>query len=305
MPKVNGDIGSPFEKAELLNKRLKLFLWGDTGVGKTWLALQFPRPVVIDMEGSSDLYGDTFKYDVKRTTSPDEVMAAVQWLHTNKHEYCTLVIDPITIYWEALQQKWSDIFLLRKEGTKAHKHEFYDTQPKDWMTIKSEFKELLRKLVSLDMNVILTARQKTQYADGDFMRAIGDTFDGEKSLPYVFDTIVRMYRSKDDKYLCNCLKDRSNKLPVSELEWTYESLEGYLGKDLLDREAKPTAWVTDDQLKKLDKCIKFLDLKEATVINRLRAYNAKTMSDLTESNAQLIIDKLEEAVAKKEKKNNA
>ena len=34
------------------------------------------------------------------------------------------------------------------------------------------------------MNVIITARQKTQYADSGFMRAIGETFDGEKSLPY-------------------------------------------------------------------------------------------------------------------------
>jgi hypothetical protein len=48
--KKNKD-ASPFQKAKSLDRRLKLFLWGDSGVGKTTLALQFPRPVVIDLEG--------------------------------------------------------------------------------------------------------------------------------------------------------------------------------------------------------------------------------------------------------------
>ena len=39
---------SPFQKARSLPKRLKLFLWGDSGVGKTTLALQFPSPVAKD-----------------------------------------------------------------------------------------------------------------------------------------------------------------------------------------------------------------------------------------------------------------
>ena len=55
-------------------------------------------------------------------------------------------------------------------------------------------------------------------ADGGFMRAIGETFDGEKSLPYVFDTIVRLYRDKNGRFMGECLKDRSGKLPLGEFE---------------------------------------------------------------------------------------
>jgi len=61
--------GSPFQKAKSLDKRLKLFLWGDSGAGKTTLALQFPKPVVIDMERGTDLYGESFDFDVLRATT--------------------------------------------------------------------------------------------------------------------------------------------------------------------------------------------------------------------------------------------
>ena len=86
------------------------------------------------------------------------------------------------------------------------RHEFYDFQPKDWMTIKAESKELIRRLIALDMNVIVTARQKVQYADGGFMRAIGETFDGEKSLPYLFDVVVRLYRDEKGRFMGECQK---------------------------------------------------------------------------------------------------
>ena len=231
--------GSPFQKAQSLEKRIKLFLWGDSGSGKTTLSVQFPKPAVIDMEGGTDLYGDSFDFDVMRTTSPDKVMRIIDWLRTHEHAYRTLVIDPVTIYWDAVQRKYSDIFLRRNKGSKGHKFEFYDFQPRDWMVIKAEFKEFIRKLISLDMNVIVTARQKVRYADGKFMKVSGETFDGEKSLPYLFDTIVRLYRDNKGHFLGECLKDRSNKLPTGEFEVSYALFEQLFGKETLERKSRP------------------------------------------------------------------
>jgi len=292
--------GSPFKKAESLDKRLKLFLWGDSGAGKTTLALQFPKPVVIDMEGGTDLYGESFDFDVLKATNADEVMEAVQWLITHAHPYRTLIIDPITVYWDALQKKWSDIFLRRNKGSKGYKFEFYDLQPRDWMTIKAEFKELIRKLIALDMNVIVTARQKVQYADGQFMKAIGETFDGEKSLPYMFDTIVRLYRDEKGRFLGDCLKDRSNKLPQGEFECSYPVLEELFGKRNLSRKARPESFATDDQRKKIADYIERFNLAPDQVSKRLAAYGAESLDDLTEENARVIINKFEAALAKSE-----
>ena len=203
---------NPFAPAEGVDKKIKLFLWGATGTGKTRLALQFPKPVVIDMERGTDRYNDEFGFAVRRVTDADELMAAIQWLVDNDHPYETLVIDPITIYWEALQQKWLEIFIRRNRGGKGDKEEFYNLQTRDWIHIKSEFKDFCRKLINLDMHIIVTAREKVKYADGEFMKAIGETFDGEKSLPYLFDTIVRIWKSKGQS-MGLCLKDRSFHLP--------------------------------------------------------------------------------------------
>ncbi len=167
-PVVAEKTAPPFVKARTQKKRLKLFVWGDSGVGKTTLALQFPAPVVIDMEGGTDLYGDRYDFDVLRAATADQVMEAVDWLLANRHDYRTVVIDPVSVYWDALQRKWSDIFLRRNKTSKGYKFEFYDLQARDWMTVKAEFKEFIRKLIALDMNVIVTARQKTLYAEGGF-----------------------------------------------------------------------------------------------------------------------------------------
>ena len=229
---------SPFQKAKGAGKRLKLLLWGDSGAGKTVLALQFSKPVVIDTEGGTDLYSDAFDFDVMKTTEPDEIMSAVDWLLANRHDYRTLIIDPVTVYWESLQKKWSDIFLRRNRGSKGFKYEYYDLQVKDWLTVKAEFKELVRKLIALDMNVIVTAREKTKYKDGSFMQAVGETFDGEKSLPYLFDIVLRLHVDQKGRHMATALKDRSNRLPKEEFECKYEVFEKLYGKRYLNRKAK-------------------------------------------------------------------
>lgn len=306
-PKKERLAASPFQKAHTIEKRLKLFLWGDSGVFKTTVALQFPKPVVIDMEGGTDLYGETFDFGVLKATTADQVLEAVEWLLTNRHEYRSLVIDPITIYWDALQKKWSDIFLRRNKGSKGHRFEFYDLQPKDWMTIKAEFKEFIRKLISLDMNVIVTARQKPQYKEGSFMVAMGDTFDGEKSLPYLFDTIVHLFIDESGKHMGRCLKDRSHKLPKEAfqlpddpLEGRYKVFEGFFGKQALSRKAKPVELVTDELRSKIISHIETLGMSPDHVERRLSAYGAETIDDLTLQDAQTILKKLEAAIASKQ-----
>ena len=288
---------SPFKKAKNLKRRIKVFFWGDSGVGKSTLALHFPRPVVIDMESGTDLYGEDFNFDVLHATNADEVMESVEWLLHNQHEYCTLIIDPITVYWEALQKKWSDIFLLRNKGSKGYKHDYYDIQPKDWLTIKGELKDLVRKMLTLDMNVIVTAREKTKYKDGSFMVPIGETFDGEKSLPYMFDTVVRLYMDEQGQYMGRCLKDRSKKLPKEDFECSYQLFEQCFGKETLSRQARPVEYATEEQKVKITDYIQLVGMTPEQVAIRLAAYDADSLDNLTLENAEVIISKLEETLA--------
>lgn len=296
---------SPFQKAKSLEKRLKLFLWGDSGVFKTTIALQFPKPALIDMEGSADLYGDVLEFGVLKATTLEQVIAAIDWLRTKRHDFRTVVIDPFTVLWEILQKKWSDLFLLRNKGSKGYRHEFYDMQPKDWMTLKAELKEIIRKLIALDMNVIVTARQKPQYKEGSFMVAMGDTFDGEKSLPYLFDTIVHLYVDESGRHMAKCLKDRSHKLPMEPFELPKEPLdarykvfESYFGKQALSRKARPVSVITPELKAKIESRISQLGITSEHVERRLATYGAETIDDLTLNDAETILQKLESTISK-------
>jgi len=290
----------PFKEATPIGARFKMLLWGASGAGKTWLALQFPKPCVIDLEKGTEQYGGRFKFSVLPTVEADSVGSAIEWLLSNKHDYQTLVIDPVTVYWEALQKKWSDIFLSRNRSSKGFKHEFYEMQVKDWNTLKSEHKEFIRNIHALDMNVIVTCRAKPLYdASGEnFMKLVGETFDGEKSLPYLFDVVVQVWRSGEGKYYAKATKDRSGRLPQEPFLSGYEAFAKMFSESLAQRPAEPIVMIDAGQAAEIELLRVQLGIAEDVFCERLKAYGAERACNLTATNAHVILEKLRAAAAK-------
>jgi len=187
---------NPFVKAVTKRKFLKILLYGDTGVGKTWFALSFPSPAVIDTEGGTDFYADSFDFSVIDTRSFSEVMAAVDFLEKENHGFETVVIDPITTVYEALQNGRLEFKAKKNKSDDESKvdTENIDFSPLDWGSIKRNYKSLMTRLVNLDMHVILIARQKdkTEKNKKGEMIKIGETFDGEKGTPYNLDIFGKL-----------------------------------------------------------------------------------------------------------------
>lgn len=175
------------------------------------MALQFPDPVIIDMERGSECYSDKFQFKVFHTTDPDAVKSGIEWLIKNPTDRQTIILDSMTEYWSALQLKWTEIFLRRNQG-RGNKEEYYDLQPRDWGQIKADFKGFLRLLLALDMNVICTCRVKDIYSEEVMLKKVGETFDSDRSLPYLFDTVIRLDRT-DGRYIARVEKDRTGSLP--------------------------------------------------------------------------------------------
>lgn len=294
---------SPFERAVPTDKRLKLFLWGDSGSGKTTLALGFPSPVVIDMESGTDWYADR-GFDRIKTADAGAVMDAVDWLIANPHDYRTLVVDPISVYWEALQTKWSDIFLNRNKGGKGFKFEFYDTQPRDWNTIKAEYKELIRKITLLDMNVVVTARSKTLLSDDGQFKKLGETYDAEKSTAYAFDVVLRLHRRGGMYYASNLeegpYKCRIPGFPKGEFEQDYSVFEAALG-DSLTRPAVAQPRATPNLIAEIRSRAAILDLTDAQIRAGCEKRGFQSIDELTESAANEIIAALDTAIQKEAK----
>lgn len=289
-------MNSPFVQASSRNKRVKLFLWGPPSCYKTRLSLQFPAPAVIDLEGGTDHYGDEFDFDVMpNCTSVDRIREAVKWLMTNDHEYRTLVIDPITVWWDMLQSQWAEILGEVRGGQAPGSHNtFYELQPGDWKLIKGDNKELMRWLSDIDMNVIVTAHQKTQYKDNSFMVPAGVTFDGEKKLEYFFDTTLQLMRNSEGRVTAICHKDRSNRIKEkNEFPVTYEALAEMFGEKELHRKAKPVDYASPEQVMNIQQLQSELQISDAKLKKVLAEYGVEKTGHLTSDAAETILDRME------------
>lgn len=300
------DNPSPFVKPATREKRAKIAIYGEWSTGKTRLALEFPNVALIDFESGSEAYEEKYDFEVLPASTWDQLSAAVEWLSRNSHGYRTLVIDPITVAWEALQKKWSDIFLLRRGG-KKEAFEFYDLSPRDWTVIKAELKAFFRRLIALDMNVVVIAREKDLYADSrgkdEMMRKVGTTFDADRSLPYWFDTVIRCAKDGAGRFTIQAKKDRNEKLSseavvVESPRAAYGVIEKALGESRLRRRAKPIDFASPGLLKKLQDAVKRAGFTDEQLASRLAAYNAEKLEDLTKEAALAILAKLEAYEAK-------
>src|ERR1044071_6531533 len=106
---MNGDIAMlRAKKPEAVTKRLKLFMFGPAGVGKTTAAIQFPKSYIIDCERGAENYDKLITDSgsvVFQSNDINEVVAEVKSLLTEKHDFRTLVIDPITPIYNDLLEK--------------------------------------------------------------------------------------------------------------------------------------------------------------------------------------------------------
>lgn len=231
---------SRFKKAEGTDPRLKALVYGPTGCGKTVTALQFPDPVVVDAERGTVHYSEQYDFQVDNTSNINHLMRDIDDLIEDSDGVKTLVVDPLTIFMDKIVLEHLKKLRLKKNIPD------YELQPTDHTTLKNTRKELMDKMLMLDLNIVCTARQKEKYrTEGkNFMVPDGWQPDLPKEVPHMFDTIIRIEIDGDgETRIAHTEKDRTNKLPKM-FEFTYDKMVEYLGIDGLSRKAD-TATVKD------------------------------------------------------------
>jgi hypothetical protein len=174
------------------NQRLKLFLFAESGCGKSYFCTQFPKTYYIDCERriKRQLYVDHLNKNgsvVWQTDRFDDLLAEIKTLASVKHNYQTLVVDSITpIYTKLVDDCHANLLKL---GRKLRFSEEYQEANK-------RFKKLTDLLQVLDMNVIVTAHSKANWEDD---KANGTTFDAYKKFDYYFEVVMEAKLEKDPK----------------------------------------------------------------------------------------------------------
>lgn len=269
------------KKPEAVEKRLKALFYGSAGVGKTTAAIQFPKPYLIDTErgAENDQYTNALQKSggvIFQTSDFNELMAEVKALLTEKHEYKTLIIDPLTTVYNDLLDK-SAI----KNGTEFGRH---------YSEANKQIKNLINLLLRLDMNVIITSHSKTEY--GQNLSVLGQTFDCYKKLDYLFDLVFEIQkRGKDRVGLVK--KSRIESFQDTEtFKFSYDEIAKRYGKEILERDAIAQDLATKEQVKEINRLVDLIKVPEEIYQKWLDKAASERWEDMPQDAMQKCIDHL-------------
>lgn len=241
------------KRPEQKDMRLKGFVYGPPGAGKTIAALQFPNAYIIDTAKETDSYYKLIQEknsEVFECSNIYEVIKELQVLKNEPHRFQTLILDEVTTLYSNIQISWADRFNAaiiekaekrKKEIDKADLLE--DFGYRFWDKVKRDWKRMLELLKELDMNVIIIAHQKDKYGDGQ--KVIGITSASDKDDEYFFDFVFRLVK-RGKEYKAICEKQRilpqeiapEEKRFPDEFKWHYENLIKFYNKRYLEDPTK-------------------------------------------------------------------
>lgn len=216
-------VKDPWETATPRSKRYKIMMYGPPGCYKTRVMLRLanrtPEPAlaVVDPEFGTDHYAQEFNFKRVQKAEADEIREAVEYLIDNPKTTTCLGFDSYSVYYEALVQKYNELFLKRETTSKGHKVDYYVIQPKDYPIIYREAYALIRKLLKCNLHVIAVCQMKDKWVD---MKPTGESiYDGPKRLAHYFDTIIEIQPDLDTSgrqvgWKAYVQKDRTRSLPV-------------------------------------------------------------------------------------------
>lgn len=268
-------------KPTSVEKRLKALFFGPAGSGKTTAAIQFPKPYLIDTEKGAE--NDQYVKLLKAaggvyfgTSDFEEMVKEVTALLAEKHEFCTLIIDPLTTVYDDLLDKAA-----KQVGTEFGRH---------YGEANKRMKHLINLLLRLDMNVIITSHAKKEY--GENLKVTGETFDCWKKLDYLFDLVFRIEKRGAER-VGRVVKTRCEKFPEADVfPFSYDEIANRYGREILEKKAAPETLASAESIAELTRLIELIKVPAETVDKWLDKAKAETLAELPADVAKKCIEHL-------------
>ena len=259
-------------KPEPHKKRLKLFMFGDAGVGKTTAACALPKPYIIDAEKGTDNYSELINSlggAVFQTTSIDEVISEIRSLATEEHGFKTLVIDPISpLFFDLLDKCELEV------GAEFGRH---------YGEANKHMKRLVGLLMQLDMNVVMTSHSKPVY--GSKMEVTGNTFDAWKRLPYMFDLVLELKKQTPTQRHARVVKTRIESFPDGEtFAWGIDEIGKRYDLAEIDRSVQSIKLATKEEIADVESLC-----SREFLLRCLEKAGVETLADMKQSQVRAMI----------------
>lgn len=268
----------------------KFLISGESGVGKTFFALDFPKPYLIDTEGGAtrEQYQSKLKnmggaYFGKDEGSQDfkEVIKEVRELCTTVHEYKTLIIDSFT-------------YLYMLEAAEAESKGGSDFG-RDKKAANIPTRQLISQLEKCDLNVILICHSKQAWERrGKDIINVGTTFDGYEKLEYILDLWIEIVKG-GKTFLVK--KSRIQTLPQGEAyALSYDKFADVYGRAVIEKESVPINLALPEQVIRLNLLVDGLKVDSDTKEKWLTKCGVDTFEEMSQPQIQSLIGYCEKKI---------
>lgn len=273
----------------------KVLIFGKSGVGKTWTALDFPSVYYIDTEAGADLehYTDKLVKSGGVYMGPEDgacdfsvVLDQIKALATERHDHRTLVIDSI-----------SKIFnnAVAIEADRLGDENGYGADKKPAV---AAMRQVVAWLMRLDMNVVLIAHEKEEWGvqknkRGKMERVvIGQTFDCWATLEYELHLALRVYKESTNR-LAYVRKSRLIGFPeAATFKWSYPEFANRYGKDVMESAARQVAMASPEQVGEVKRLLGIVKVDDDFEHKCFAKAGADKWEDLDSEQITKVLEKL-------------
>jgi AAA domain len=283
---------------ELTNPgHIKAVLFGKSGSGKTWLALNFPSVYYIDSESGARLPHYTEKLSQSGgaylsvhdgANDLNTIIEQVQLLATEKHQYKTLVIDSITKPF---------MTAIANEQERLGDRDAFGASKKPAV---AQMRRLINWLSRLDLNVFLIAHEVSEWGLVNGQRTeIGKVADIYDKVIYETDLVLQVRAHSAKRRDAVVYKSRLLGFPTNDVillqdgeDRGYEAIADRFGRDFIEAEGKTIELATPEQAAQIKKLFEALNLTEDQIGKGLAKRSVETVAELSTKDAATIITEL-------------
>lgn len=245
------------KKPELVKRsKPKFILSGKSGVGKTFLMLEFPKPFVIDCEGGAvePQYIEKMKkvgasYMGKDEGSQDfkTVIEQLKELATTKHDYQTLVID-----------SFSKLYNLTAAIAEETVGNIYAADKK---AAQKPTRQLQIWMDKLDMTICLICHSKAKWENG---QPVGvTTFDAWDKLEYDLNLWVELVQTGKRRDLLVRKSRLTGFVLGNSYPADYETFAKLYGQEIIEKPTEQLVLATSTQIAELKNLVATFNISEA------------------------------------------